>query len=63
MAGTSGDEAAGLALALVGFALVMAYVRGGPAGVRQWFRAKFLNEPGTIGSATPSATAQKVVLT
>lgn len=51
----NGDDAAGLMLAVFGFALVLAYVRGGPAGVRQWLRAKFLNEAGTIPAVRTTA--------
>lgn len=42
----SANDAAGVLLGFVGYVLFLNYLRAGPAGVAQWFRAKFLNEVG-----------------
>lgn len=49
-------EGAGFLLGLVAFALGRSYLLGGPAGVKAWLKAKFLNEasPGPGGTTTPA---------
>ncbi len=43
------DDGAGLLLGLVAYALVHAYLVGGPAGARAWVAAKWLNRTGPAG--------------
>lgn len=50
------DDGAGFLLGLIGYALVLAYLRNGPAGVKGWMRAKFLNEPTAASKAKPRAS-------
>lgn len=62
-------EGAGLVLGVIGYALVLNYVRGGPAAMVGWVKSKFLNEPytanlaatgkpGAVTPATPPAYPQ-----
>lgn len=39
------SDGSGFLLGLIGYALVLNYIRGGPAAVRGWFAAKFMNKP------------------
>lgn len=43
-------DGAGALLALIAYGPALAYVNGGQALAKQWFRAKFLNQAGTGGS-------------
>jgi len=38
------NDAAGVLLGFLGYVLFLTYLRAGPGGVGQWFKAKFLNE-------------------
>lgn len=49
----TGRTATGVLMGGIAYALLLAYIREGPAGVGAWFRAKFFNE---VGSAAPAAT-------
>jgi hypothetical protein len=46
------EDGAGFLLGVFVWVLTLAYLRGGPAGVRDWLRAKFLNK-GPGGQALP----------
>lgn len=48
----AGDDAAGLLAGLVVYALVLSYIRQGPAGPAAWIKAKFVNR-GPDGSYLP----------
>lgn len=43
----SGGDWGGFAAGLLAYVLFLNYLRFGPAGVKGWFRAKFLNDPDT----------------
>ncbi|MFL6144534.1 MAG: hypothetical protein ACJ72N_22060 [Labedaea sp.] len=43
--GSPAEEGAGVLLGLLAYALLLAYIRYGPDGVRGWLAAKFLNRP------------------
>jgi hypothetical protein len=53
------NDGAGFLLGLVGYALLLNYLRGGLPAVRGWFAAKFLNIPytGELGDLAPAAPA------
>lgn len=55
VAGGFVEEGAGLLLGLLAWALVLAYFRGGPAAVKGWLAAKFLNKPYKPATSTPAA--------
>jgi hypothetical protein len=48
------QETAGFVLGLLAWALALAFLRSGPAGVKQWIRAKFINDPGKAATAVPT---------
>ncbi len=53
----AGGDVAGFLLSLIGYALVLNYLEGGPAQVRGWLAAKFLNQPYQPAVTPPSAAA------
>ncbi len=53
----AGGDVAGFLLSLIGYALVLNYLEGGPAQVRGWLAAKFLNQPYQPATSAPSAAA------
>ncbi len=58
--GSGVQEGAGFLLGLFLYALFINYLRAGPAGVRGWLAAKFLNKPvgaPTSSTAKPTAAA------
>ena len=50
--GITVDDGAGLLLGLIAWVIALQYIRGGPAAVRAWLAAKFLNK-GPGGSELP----------
>lgn len=48
------QETAGFLLGLLAWAIALAYLRQGPAGVKQWIYAKFLNQAPKKPAATPT---------
>jgi hypothetical protein len=50
--GVTADDGAGFLLGVFAWVLTLAYLRGGPGGVRDWLRAKFLNK-GPDGERLP----------
>lgn len=49
--GGAAESGAGVILGMIGYALVINYLRGGYPAVRGWFGAKFINKPYTGGLA------------
>lgn len=49
------EQAAGIVLLMVALALVLALIKNGPDGVREWIRAKFLGQ--AAAAAAPPAHA------
>jgi hypothetical protein len=39
-----GENAAGLLMAILAYALFINFIRGGTSGIGDWFKAKFLNQ-------------------
>ena len=46
------DDLAGLVMGMLGYVIVINYLRGGLPQVKGWFAAKFLNRPYTAAAAT-----------
>lgn len=53
------EEGAGFVFGMLLYALVLAYLRGGPDAVKGWLQAKFLNEPYTKGKKAAAPTPAK----
>lgn len=59
--GSAPQEGAGLLLGLILYALASSYIRYGPAGVRGWFAAKFINKPfAPAAGSTPNAATPHI---
>jgi hypothetical protein len=54
------NDGAGFVLGALVWALVLAYLRGGPPMVKGWLRAKFLNKPYQAGSGDAGAVGAAV---
>lgn len=50
-------NSAGFVLGLVGYALVLSYIRGGPAGAKAWIAAKFWNQVPGLGAGVGGAAS------
>lgn len=50
-----GGDAAGFVLGILGMAVIVNYLHGGPDQVRAWLRAKFLNNVSAAGANTSPA--------
>lgn len=55
---SKGSSGRGVLLALVAYPLALAYLQGGPTGLKDWFRAKFLNRTATDPGATTTLFMQ-----
>jgi hypothetical protein len=58
--GRAGTQAAGVLLGLGAYAVGSNFLEGGMGQVRQWFKAKFLNNAASASAATPNLPADKI---
>lgn len=57
-AGSMANDGAGFVLGLIGYAILVNYLRAGVPGVRAWTAAKFLNRTSGAGKAVAATPSQ-----